>query len=40
MRDDGQWDETLAIAYEAGFVLLEVDPAERIVAAYRSPSRN
>lgn len=31
----GQWDALLAACYEAGDVLLELDEAERPVAAYR-----
>jgi hypothetical protein len=34
MAED-QWDATLAEAYRAGWVLLEVDERERPVAAYR-----
>ena len=32
---EDQWDGLLAAAYEAGFVLLELDAAERPVRAYR-----
>lgn len=31
----GQWDALLANAYEAGFILLELDDDERPVAAYQ-----
>jgi hypothetical protein len=31
----GQWDPTLANAYEAGFILLELDDDERPVRAYQ-----
>ena len=30
-----QWDEALAVAYRAGWVLLEVDAHERIVRAFQ-----
>jgi hypothetical protein len=38
----GQWDGLLAVVYDSGGVLLEVDDHERIVAAYRrqDPLRN
>lgn len=32
---DGQWDATLAAAYEAGWILLEVDGRDRPVRAYQ-----
>lgn len=31
----GEWDSLLAGAYEAGFILVELDHAERPVAAYQ-----
>lgn len=31
----GQWDGVLRAAYEVGFVLIEVDAAERPVQAYQ-----
>jgi hypothetical protein len=34
MAED-QWDEMLATAYDAGWILLELDDQERPVAAYR-----
>ncbi|MFO0821639.1 MAG: hypothetical protein U0792_00605 [Gemmataceae bacterium] len=36
----GQWDGTLAGAYEAGWVLLELDENEQPVRAYRRPHRH
>jgi hypothetical protein len=33
----GQWDMLLAVAYDLGFVLLELDGDERPVRAYRRP---
>jgi hypothetical protein len=33
----GQWDAFMASAYDAGFVLLEVDEREQPVKAYRRP---
>ncbi len=36
----GQWDRLLEAAYGAGYVLIEVDTAERPVRAYRTPARN
>ena len=33
----GQWDAALAAAYSSGWVLLELDRAERVVAAYQRP---
>lgn len=35
---EGQWDVTLRAFYDVGFVLLELDDAERPVAAYRNPN--
>ena len=32
-----QWDALLQAAYDAGWVLLEMDDGERPVAAYRRP---
>jgi hypothetical protein len=32
---EGQWDPLLAVAYDMGFTLLELDADERPVAAYR-----
>jgi hypothetical protein len=31
----GQWDAVLQDAYDAGFVLLEVNQREQVIAAYR-----
>jgi hypothetical protein len=36
----GQWEVALEMAYEAGWVLIEVDAAERPVRAYRTPRLN
>ncbi len=33
----GQWDALLAASYEAGDILLELDPRERPIAAYQKP---
>lgn len=33
----GQWDNTLATAYAAGWVLLELNDREQPVRAYRRP---
>jgi len=34
----GQWDETLAAAYDDGWVLIVVDDDEKPVAAFRRPA--
>jgi hypothetical protein len=36
----GQWDRFLAMAYEGGYTLLELDDNERPVAAYRKNARH
>ena len=33
--NQGQWDDFLALSYERGFVLIELDRKERPVKAYR-----
>jgi hypothetical protein len=33
----GQWDNLLAAAYDAGWILLELDGNERPVRAYQKP---
>ena len=35
---EAQWDDTLATAYRAGWVLLEVDQHEHVVRAYQQAS--
>lgn len=35
-----QWDGLLQAAYDAGYVLIEVDEEERPVRAYRTPALN
>src|SRR5262249_17762101 len=34
----GQWDNVLAVGYDMGFILIEVDDDERPVAAYQHPA--
>lgn len=36
---EGQWDKTLAHAYEQGWILLEVDAQERPVRAFRKAAQ-
>ena len=36
----GQWDSTVAAAYDIGYVLLELDDSETILRAYRTTALN
>jgi hypothetical protein len=36
----GQWDGTVAAAYDAGYVLLELDDDENVLRAYRTTALN
>lgn len=37
---EAQWDDALAAAYRAGWVLLEVDQHERVVRAFQRASES